>query len=71
MIALFWFLHASWLYSRRTHPTLKKPGVQNLAAYENEGKQCKPRMKKKTTTENDAKKTKRLTKMQVLTKDFT
>ena len=50
---------------------LEKPGVQNLAACENEGKQCKPRMKKKTTTENDAKKTKRLTKMQVLTKDFT
>ena len=26
---------------------LEKPGVQNLAACENEGKQCKPRMMKK------------------------
>ena len=34
-------------YSRRTHPTLQKPGVKNLAACENEGKQCKPRMMKR------------------------
>ena len=34
-------------YSRRTHPTLEKPGAQNLAACENEGKQCKPRMMKR------------------------
>ena len=59
-------------YSRRTHPTLQKPGVQNLAACENEGKQCKPRMmKKKKITENDAVKIKRLTEIQVLTKDLT
>ena len=25
-------------YSRRTHPTLEKPGFQNLAACENKGK---------------------------------
>ena len=57
-------------YSRRTHPTLQKPGVQNLAACENERKQCKPRMMKKIT-ENDAVKIKRLTEIQVLTNDLT
>ena len=34
-------------YSMRTHPTLEKPDVQNLAACENEGKQWKPRMMKR------------------------
>ena len=33
--------------SRRTHPVLEKPGVQNLAACENESRQCKLRMRKR------------------------
>ena len=52
-------------YSRRTYcSTLEKLCAQNLAACENQ------RMMKKIT-ENHAKKTKRLTEIQVLTKDFT
>ena len=47
-------------YSRRTHPTLEKAGVQNLAVCENKGKQCKPGMMKRKQ-QNDAKKTKGLT----------
>ena len=59
-------------HSRRTHyPTLDKPGVQNLAICENQGKQRKLRVMKKKITGDDAKKTKRLTEIQVLTKDFT
>ena len=26
-------------YSRKTHPTLEKPGAQNVAAFENPGEQ--------------------------------
>ena len=39
-------------YNRRKHPTLEKPGAQNITAYENQGKQCelsdhwKPKQKK-------------------------
>ena len=44
-------------YSERTHyPTLEKSGVQNLAARENHGKQCKATEMKKITGD-DAKKT--------------
>ena len=75
------------LYNRRTHPTLEKPGAQNITACENQGKQLelsdhrklkkkKKKKKKKhcffkTVTGYDTKKTKRLTKLQVLTKKFT
>ena len=68
-------------YSRRTHyPTLEKPGAQNIAACENQGKQCKlsdhwksikTLFLKKIITGDDAKKTKWLTEMQILTKEFT
>ena len=70
---------ASPCYNRRIHyPTLEKPVDQNITACENQGKQCelsdqwksiKTFLKK--TTENHAKMTKRLTVIQVLTKDFT
>ena len=61
---------------------LEKPAVQNIAACENQSKQSKltdhwtsiKRLflkKKKKKTVDNAKKTKRLTEMQVLTKDFT
>ena len=53
------------------HPTLEKPGVQNLAACENEGKQWKPRMMKRKQQRMIQKKTKRLTEIQVLIKDLT
>ena len=39
-------------YNRRKHPTLEKPGAQNITEYENQGKQCelsdywKPKEKK-------------------------
>ena len=39
--------------------------------YENQGKQPKSRMMQKKITADDAKKTKRLTEIQILTKDFT
>ena len=65
-------------YSRRRHYlTLEKLGAQNIAACENQGKQCKlsdhwksvKRFLKKIITWGDAKKkTKRLTEIQVLTK---
>ena len=58
---------------------LEKPAAQNIAACENQCKQCKlsDHLKsiktlflKKKITEDGAKKTKRLTGIQVLTKDF-
>ena len=68
-------------YSRRTHyPTLENPGVQNIAACENQGKQrqlsdhwksTKTLFLKKKIHGDDAKKTKILTEIQVLTEEFT
>ena len=67
-------------HSRRTHyPTLEKPGAQNIAAYGNPGKQRElsdhwksiKKLFSKKITGDDAKKTKKLTGIQVLTKDFT
>ena len=67
-------------YSRKMHYTvLEKPSVQNVATNENQGKQqnssdcwitIKMLFKKKITTEDGAKKTKRLTKIKLLTKDL-
>ena len=67
-------------YNRRTryYPTLEKPAAQNITACESQGKQrelsdhwkLKKRFFKKITGD-DAKRTKRLTGMQVLTKTFT
>ena len=67
-------------YNRRTryYPTLEKPAAQNITACESQGKQrelsdhwkLKKRFFQKITGD-DAKRTKRLTEMQVLTKTFT
>ena len=65
---------------RRTHyTTLDKPGAQNIAACENQSKQCElsehwksiKMLFLKKITGDDAKKIKRLTRIQVLTSDFT
>ena len=62
---------------RRTHPTLENPSAQNVAAYENQGKEhdCSDQWKSIKTlwkkTGHGSKKKKRLPEMQVLTKDFT
>ena len=66
--------------SGRTHyPTLEKLGDQNIAACENHGKQrelsdhwksIKTLLSKKKMAGADAEKTKRLTGIQVLTKDW-
>ena len=66
---------------RRTHynTTLDKPGAQNIAACENQGKQCElsehwkliKTLFLKKITGDDAKKIKRLTRIQVLPNDFT
>ena len=59
-------------YSRRQHyPILEKLGVKNLAVCENQGKQHKPKVMKNKAGRGDAKKTKRRTEIQVLTKDST
>ena len=59
-------------YSRRTHyPMLEKHGAKKLVVRENKGKQQKSRVMKKKHGGDDAKKTKRLTEIQVLTKDST
>ena len=61
------------------YTVLEKPSVQNVATNENQGKQhnssdrwipIKMLFLKKITTEDGAKKTKRLTKIQLLTKDL-
>ena len=57
-------------YSRRTHyPTLEKPGAQNVAACEKQGKQRE--LSDHWKSVSNPKKTKRLTGIQVLIKDFT
>ena len=48
---------------------LEKHGAKKLAMCENKGKQHKSRVMKKKHGGDDAKKTKRLTEIQVLTKD--
>ena len=58
---------------------LEKLGAQNIAAFENQGKQCEvsdhweflKEVFKKKKTGDDTKKTRRLTEIQVLTKKFT
>ena len=57
-------------YSRRTDPTLQIPGVQNLGACENVSA-IQTENDEKKITENDAKKDKKITEIQVLTKYLT
>ena len=71
--ALIWFFNNSWdyLFHRRTHyPMLEKHGIKILAVCENQGKQHKLRVMKKSR-EGWCKKDRRLTDKQVSTKDFT
>ena len=71
--ALICFFNNSWdyLFYRRTHyPMLGKLGIKNLAVCENQGKQHKLRVMKKSR-EGWCKKDIRLTDKQVSTKDFT
>ena len=68
-----------FLWPKRTHLALGKPGAQNKGAFENKGKQhilSDPWKSIKTFLENKKKQRakkgqKRLTDMQSLTKDFT
>ena len=63
---------------RTIYPTLEKNGVRNIAVCKNQGKQCEFNdhwksikiMFLKETTGDDTEKTKRLTGIQVSTKDF-
>ena len=70
-------------YNRRKHPTLEKPGAQNITEYENQGKQCelsdywKPKekkvvfeKKKQQEMTQKKKKTKWLKEIQVLIKVY-
>ena len=64
---IWFFIRWDYLFYRGTNwPMLEKCGIKNLA-----GKQHKLRVMKRKQEGDDAKKTKRLTGKQVLTKDFT
>ena len=59
-------------YSWRQHyPILEKLDVKNLAVCENQSKQHKSKVMKNKAGRDHAKKTKRRTEIQVLTKDST
>ena len=57
-------------YNWGTHPTIDKPGAQNITVCENQGKQRFKKAVFKKVIGDDTKKTKRLTKIQVLIKEL-